>query len=267
MFAAIYLVAADDSVYAVGTPNAAPGQRDNLLGLDLSHRLPARGAEEHNGGLVGNLPVGGDRTTRRQPGDSSGRAHVLVGEIAIDELAKFLNRSPAEAGMVTMILDRQEAGHRHSQAALTASSSISATPPTLVRDALAGRFVTGELTLDGQRFIGTPVASPAGLDRAGRATAPRRSSRSCPPGGRWPPARWRPCCWRSSSAGYSPAASLDASVATPIRPAIAGGDFDQPWPITWIPGIRQPGRRPRTDVIGHPPARARPGHQRGATSR
>ena len=48
VFAAIYIVETNDSVYAVGLPQARRGQRDNLLGLDLSKWTVLREARERN---------------------------------------------------------------------------------------------------------------------------------------------------------------------------------------------------------------------------
>ncbi|MFO1424845.1 MAG: PAS domain S-box protein [Candidatus Competibacteraceae bacterium] len=235
VFAAIYLVAADDSVYAVGLPQTRRGQRDNLLGLDLSHRAFLREAREHNevawsetflSAVTGRLAV-----SLAIPAAE----HVLVGEIAIDQLSKFLNRSPAEAGMVTMILDRQGQVIAHSQAALS-GQQFSLRHLPMVRDALAGRFVTGELTLDGQRFIGTPVNIPP-LGWIVLVAQPRHAA-------------LQPLLstWGALAAGALAALLLAVFVGWVLARglarrigryadqahAIAGGDYDQPWPITWI---------------------------------
>ena len=107
VFAAIYLVAADNSVRVVGLPQAERGQRDNFLGLDLSQRPFLREARARN------KEVWSDTFLSAVTGQLAvslaipAAEHVLVGEIAIDGLAKFLGRSPAEAGMVTMMLDRR----------------------------------------------------------------------------------------------------------------------------------------------------------------
>ncbi|MFO1424140.1 MAG: hypothetical protein U1F70_10900 [Candidatus Competibacteraceae bacterium] len=106
----------------------------------------------------------------------------------------------------------------------------------MVRDALAGRFVTGELTLDGQRFIGTPVNIPP-LGWIVLVAQPRHAA-------------LQPLLstWGALAVGALAALLLAVFVGWVLARrlarrigryadqahAIAGGDYDQPWPITWI---------------------------------
>ncbi|MFO1424843.1 MAG: PAS domain S-box protein [Candidatus Competibacteraceae bacterium] len=235
MFAAIYLIADDDSVRAVGLPQAERGQRDNFLGLDLSKRPFLREVRARN------KEVWSDTFLSAVTGQLAvslaipAAEHVLVGEIAIDGLAKFLGRSPAEAGMVTMILDRRGQIIAHSQAALS-GQQLSLGHLPLVRDALEGRFATATFELNGRMFVGTPVSVPRFgwvvlvAQPRGEAFRPLLSS-----------------LW---------VLTVGALVALPFAiliawvlardlarrigryadqaHAIAGGDYDQPWPITRI---------------------------------
>ncbi|MDG4595663.1 MAG: PAS domain S-box protein [Candidatus Contendobacter sp.] len=235
VFAAIYITDSDDAVYAVGLPQAGRGQRGDLLELDLSKWTVLREARERNeavwsetflSAVTGRLAV-----TLAIPVAE----HTLVGEIAIDRLSEFTGRSPAESGMVTMILDRQGQIIAHSQAALSGQQLSLAHLP-MVREVLAGRFVTGDLTLDGQRFIGTPVNIPP-LGWIVLVAQPRSEA-------------FRPflsTLW-VLVAGALVALLLAVLVAWGLARgfarrigryaeqahAIAGGHYDQPWPITRI---------------------------------
>ncbi|MDG4552408.1 MAG: ATP-binding protein [Candidatus Contendobacter sp.] len=235
VFAAIYIVAADDSVYAVGLPQAQRGQRDNLLGLDLSKRSFLSEAREHNevawseiflSPLTGRLAVSLAIPAAEQ---------VLVGEIPIDQLSKFLGRSPAEAGMLTVVLDQRGQIIAHSQAT-PGNQQLSLNHLPIVRDALAGRFATGGFELDGRMFVGTPVGIPA-LGWIVLVAQPRAEA-------------FQPffsTLW-VLAVGALVALSLAILVAWALARglarrigryadqthAIAEGDYEQPWPITRI---------------------------------
>jgi PAS domain S-box-containing protein len=235
VFAAIYIVAADDSVYAVGLPQTRRGQRDDLLGLDLSRRLFLREAREHNEGawsetflspLTGRLAVSLALPAAEQ---------VLVGEIAIDRLSQFLGRSPAEAGMLTILLDQRGQIIAHSQTALS-GQQLSLGHLPIVHDALRGHFATHDFELDGKTFIGAPVNIPQ-LDWIVLVAQPRVEA-------------FQPLLstlW-ALAAGALAALALAVFVAWALARglarrigryaqqahAIADGDYDQPWPVSRI---------------------------------
>ena len=235
VFAAIYIVETNDSVYAVGLPQARRGQRDNLLGLDLSKWTVLREARERNeamwsetflSAVTGRLAV-----TLAIPV----AGQVLVGEIAIDRLSAFIGRSPAESGVLTMILDRQGQIIAHSQVALSGQQLNFGHLP-IVRDALQGRLATRSFELDGEMFVGAPVSIPQ-LGWIVLVAQPRIEA-------------FRPLLstlW-ALAAGALVALSLAILVAWALARslarrigryatqahAIADGDYDQPWPVSHI---------------------------------
>ncbi|MDG4552406.1 MAG: PAS domain S-box protein [Candidatus Contendobacter sp.] len=235
MFAAIYIVAHDDSVYAVGLPQVERDHRNDLLGLDLSQRSILREARGRNREVWSNtfLSAVTARLAVSLAIPLAGR--VLVGEIAIDRFPKLPHGSPATSGMVTMILDRQGQIIAHSQAAMSGQQlSLSYLP--IVRDALAGRFATGGFELDGRMFVGTPVGIPA-LGWIVLVAQPRAEA-------------FQPffsTLW-VLAVGALVALSLAILVAWALARglarrigryadqthAIAEGDYEQPWPITRI---------------------------------
>ena len=84
---------------------------------------------------------------------------LLIGEIALDRLSGFLDRSPAATGLLTMVLDRQGQIIAHSQAAPSAQKQALGHLP-IVRDALQGKPVPRDFELNGETYVGTPVRVP-----------------------------------------------------------------------------------------------------------
>ncbi|MDS4031821.1 MAG: PAS domain S-box protein, partial [Candidatus Contendobacter sp.] len=235
MFAAIYIIDSDDSTYSVGLPQAERHHRDDLLGLDLAKWAILREARERNeavwsetflSAVTGQLAVALAIPVAE---------HTLVGEIAIDRLSKFIGRSPAESGIVTMILDRQGQIIAHSRAALNGQQPSLGHLP-IVRDASEGRFATRSFEWDGERFVGIPVTVPQ-LDWIVLVAQPRSEA-------------FRPflsTLW-VLVAGVLVALPLATLVAWGLARgfarrigryaeqahAIAEGDYDQPWPNSRI---------------------------------
>ncbi|MEF8734868.1 MAG: PAS domain S-box protein [Candidatus Accumulibacter meliphilus] len=159
VFAAIYIVGADDAVYAVGLPAGQRGQRQEPLSMELSDGA-LLGQARTRGGPVWSevflsevsarlavslaIPVGED---------------VLLGEVSIDRLGEFLERLPGEAGMSTMILDRRGEVIVSSQSRSDARQLELAQLP-LLGDGLHGRFSSRNFIWGGERFIGTLTSIP-----------------------------------------------------------------------------------------------------------
>ena len=159
VFAAIYLVGADDAVYAVGLPAGQRGQRQEPLPMALSDRAllgqaRTRGAPVWSEVFLSQvsarlavslaIPVGQD---------------VLLGEVSIDRLGEFLERLPGEAGMSTLILDRRGQVIVSSQSRSDARQLELAQLP-LVGDGLQGRFSSRNFVSGGEHFIGTLTSIP-----------------------------------------------------------------------------------------------------------
>ena len=174
VFAAIYIVDADDSVLAVGLPETQRSQRADLLQLDVSAWTSLQTARQHRQAtwsetflstVSGRLAV-----TLAIPVDD----RLLVGEIAVDQLAKFIASIPVESGMLIMIVDRRGQVIAHSQIELS-GQQLSVGDLSIVGDALQGRFATGSFAWGGDSYVGTPV-SIAQLDWIVVVAQPRKQA-------------------------------------------------------------------------------------------
>ncbi|MBP9803786.1 MAG: PAS domain S-box protein [Candidatus Accumulibacter sp.] len=159
VFAAIYVAAADDSVYAVGLPEERRSLRAKLLEIDRARAGVVREARVRqapvwsevdlsvvSAGLAVSLAIPvGDR--------------VLVGEVAIDRLSEFLKALPNAAGVLTMIVDRRGQVIAHSQSRRGAAQLNLGHLP-IVAGALQGRFDRHTLELDGEQFLADVVSVP-----------------------------------------------------------------------------------------------------------
>ncbi|EXI68373.1 MAG: Sensor protein ZraS [Candidatus Accumulibacter adjunctus] len=156
VFAAIYVIGSDDSVLAVGLPVAQRGQRADLLRLDVSGWTSLQATRRHGqvawsetflSTVSGRLAV-----TLAMPMEE----RLLVGEIAVDQLSKFIARMPAESEMMTMVVDRRGQIIAHSRLELSGQQfSVGDLP--IMGDALQGRFATGSFLWDGNDYIGTSI--------------------------------------------------------------------------------------------------------------
>ncbi len=235
VFAAIYIIASDDSVHAVGLPPTQRTQRNDLLKLDLSKWPALREARERNeatwsetflSAVTGRLAV----TLAIPVADQ-----MLIGEIVIDRLSEFIARLPAESGMLTMILDRQGQIIAHSQTALSGQQHSLGHLP-IVRDALQGPLATRGFEWDGEPFVGTAVSVPQ-LGWIVLVAQPRHEA-------------LRPLLSTLGvlAAGALVALLLAILVALTLARgfaqrigryaeqahAITEGDYDQPWPVSRI---------------------------------
>ncbi|MBN8449269.1 MAG: PAS domain S-box protein [Candidatus Accumulibacter sp.] len=159
VFAAIYVADAADSVYAVGLPPGQRRLREDLLAVDLSRWAVLREARQRQAPVWSDVflsAVSGRLTVSLAMPVGN---QVLVGEVAIDRLAEFIGHLPAEAGMSTMILDRQGQIIADSHSRL-GGQQLNLGHLPIVGDALRGRFVSHELELEGEKFIATLVSVP-----------------------------------------------------------------------------------------------------------
>jgi PAS domain S-box-containing protein len=106
VFEAIYMVDPSDRVSSVGLAQTRRGNREDLLGLDLSQRSFLREVRESRGEVwsetflstvSGRLAVALAVPLEDQ---------VLIGEITIDRLQEFISHLPSKSGRMTAILDR-----------------------------------------------------------------------------------------------------------------------------------------------------------------
>ncbi len=235
VFATIYIADAADSVSAVGLPQGQRRLREDLLALDLSRWAVLREARQRQAlvwsdvflsAVSGRLAVSLAIPLADQ---------VLVGEVAIDRLAEFIGRLPAEAGMLTMILDRQGQIIADSRSPL-GGQQLNLGHLPIVGDALRGRFVSHELELEGEKFIAALVSVPQ-LGWTVLVAQPR--SEALQP--------FQSTLWVLAAGAL--AALLLATSATALLArgfarrigryaaqahAIAEGNYDQSWPLSQI---------------------------------
>lgn len=235
VFAAIYIVAADDTVYAVGLPQARRSQRDDVLGLDLSRPAVLREARERNEAVW----------SEPSPSAVSGRLAVtlaipvagrlLVGEIAIDRFSEVVSGLPAGEGMFQIILDRQGQIIAHSRQALS-GQLINLGHLPIVHDALAGGLSSHRFELDGETLIGTAVRVPQ-LGWLALVAQPYAQAFQTFLSTLWALATG---ALIALLATIIAAVMLAHDFSERIRPytaqahAIADGDYNQPWPASDI---------------------------------
>lgn len=107
VFEAIYMFNSADRVHSVGLPETQRGRREDLIGLDLSQRDFLRRtrtlgervwSEVFLSVVTGRLAV-----ALAVPVNNQG----VVGEIAIEPLAAFLNGLPGQSDLLALILDHR----------------------------------------------------------------------------------------------------------------------------------------------------------------
>lgn len=235
VFAALYITDFHDAVFAVGMPQAQRIRRVDLLGLDLSKWGVLREARKRNesvwsetflSAVTGQLAVALAIPVAER---------MLIGEIAIDRLSKFMSRLPGQSGMLTIALDRRGQIIAHSQVALSGQQfSLSHLP--IVRDALQGHLATRSFALGGEMFLGTTVSVP----QVGWIVLAAQ-----PHGETFQP--FLSTLW-AVAAGAAIALMLVIITALMLAHSFAGrigrytaqvhaiadGDYDQPWPVSNI---------------------------------
>ena len=162
VFAAIYVIGADDAVHAAALPRSDHGRRADMLPLDLSHWVGLRKARA-GADLVWSetaRPAAGGQPAVTLAIPLADK--VLVGELAVDRLVGALAQVPAESGMMMIILDRQ--GRIVADSAFSPGGRrLNLDHLPIVRNAQPGHLVAGRFVLDGKPYIGTPV----NVDRLG----------------------------------------------------------------------------------------------------
>ncbi|EXI78693.1 MAG: Sporulation kinase A [Candidatus Accumulibacter appositus] len=235
VFTAIYIVDADDAVYAVGLPAGLRGQRRELLQADLSGVNALRQARTRGAPMWSEVSVSEVSARRAVSLAIPVGEQALLGEVAIDRLAEFLERLPGEAGMASMILDARGQFIASSLRTDDARQLGFAQLPSL-GDGEHGRFRGRDFVWAGEPFIGTLVAVPPLGWRV--LVAQPRSEAYAP---------FRSTLW-ALAAGLLAALLLAVSATwmvargfarriggyTVQAQAIADGDYEQPWPVTQV---------------------------------
>ncbi|MDS4019442.1 MAG: PAS domain S-box protein, partial [Candidatus Competibacter sp.] len=235
VFEAIYLVDAADSVHSVGLPETQRDRRQDLIGLDLSRRdflLQARERRETVWSTVFLSAVTGRLAVALAVPAVD---QVIVGEIAIEPLAAFLNDLPGRSDLVALILDHRGQIIAHSQRALN-GQQLNLNHLPVVRDALRDQFATRVFEFEGETLVGTVVGVPP-VDWIVLIAQPRREV-------------FRPVVtvlWVMATGmgvalllaivvGWALARDFSKRFALYIEQAaaIAGGDYDRPWPASHI---------------------------------
>ncbi|TXH28866.1 MAG: PAS domain S-box protein, partial [Elusimicrobia bacterium] len=154
VFAAIYVADANDTVLAVGLPEAERAQRPDLIGIDLSRWAMVHAARQNDRPAWSEvfLSVVSARLTVGLTVPMGDR--LLIGEVAIDRLSDFLGNLLSDSAMLVMVLDRK--GEVIASSQRREASSLK----PIVADAGRSGVATREFTFDGSVFIGTAVSAP-----------------------------------------------------------------------------------------------------------
>ncbi|WP_313952230.1 PAS domain S-box protein [Accumulibacter sp.] len=159
VFSAIYIVDARDSLFAVGLPEGQRGQRRDLLNIDLSRWAVLREARARNAAVWSPVFLSALSAQLAVSLAIPVADRAVIGEVSIGRLSEFLAQLPIEAGMSTMILDRQGQVVAHSQRR-PGIQQLNLGQLSIVGEGLRGRFTTQEFSWDGEPFIGTLVSVP-----------------------------------------------------------------------------------------------------------
>jgi PAS domain S-box-containing protein len=233
VFEAIYIADENRAVHAVGLPQGRRSKREDLIGLDLSRRdfvseAPLLKKEVWSETFLSTvssrlavalaIPMG---------------YRVMIGEITIERLSQFISQLPVEAGLFTMIIDRQGrtiADSRPGFGGRQVDSSIHA----ILSDELNPGTTTFEM--DGKALIGTVVP----VEQVGWKVLVAQPY----------PEAFRLITTTMTMLAASLAISLLLAFAagwleargfsrhfrryTEQARSIADGDYDQPWPVSSI---------------------------------
>ncbi|BBO68680.1 hypothetical protein DSCA_26100 [Desulfosarcina alkanivorans] len=157
IFETIYLAShRDETIYSVGLALLRRSKRDDLLGMDLSGRGFLNPAH-HQGKPAWSetfLSTASSRLAVALTIPLSGSA--VIGEITLDRFSEFISHLPLEAGLFTMVLDRQGRIVADSQR-LRWGQRLSLTELPAGTASGDGVFASSAFELDGKRFLGTMV--------------------------------------------------------------------------------------------------------------
>lgn len=156
LFEAIYIVDSRDEAYAVGLPDSRRARRQDLLGLDLSRREFLREART-SGRDVWSETFLSTVSSRLAVALAIPKADlVIIGEITVDRLSEFIRDLAAEAGLVTMVIDRQGRIIADSKQGI-GGQQVSPEIHSLMKNTTAGQYNAPSFEMDGKSFIGTFV--------------------------------------------------------------------------------------------------------------
>ena len=235
VFEAIYMVNAADLVHSVGLPEAQRDRREDLIGLDLSRRdflhLACERGERVWSSVFLSAVTGRLAVALAVPAVDQ----VIVGEIAIEPLVAFLNGLPGESGLLALILDHRGQIIAHSRHTL-GGQQLNLSDLPIVRDALRGRFATRSLEFEGKAYIGTVIGVPQ-VDWTVLIAQPRRKVFQLVSTVLWVMvAGMGIALLLATLAGWILARDFSERFARYVEQAgaIAGGDYDRPWPTSHI---------------------------------
>ena len=159
VFEAIYMFNAADRVHSVGLPETQRGRREDLIGLDLSQRDFLRRTrtlgERVWSEVFLSVVTGRLALALAVPVNNQG----VVGEIAIEPLAAFLNGLPGQSDLLALIRDHRGQVIAHSGRAF-GGQQLNLSHLPIVREALYGQFSTQGFEFEGEALLGTVVGVP-----------------------------------------------------------------------------------------------------------
>ncbi len=156
VFEAIYVADIRDSILTVGLSPMRRGNRDVLLGLDLSQRSFLKEVRGNGGEVWSETFLSTVSGTLAVALAIPLGENVLIGEIAIDRLSEFISHLPAGQGVLTTIIDRRGRIIADSQRAL-GGQMLRRNTLELVADTNAHAAAMQEFELEGTPYIGAVV--------------------------------------------------------------------------------------------------------------
>ncbi|HBZ53969.1 MAG TPA: hypothetical protein DEO88_01075, partial [Syntrophobacteraceae bacterium] len=231
MFEAIYIADENRAVYAVGLPEMRRGNREDLIGLDLSRR-----------DFIGDAPI-----LKREVWSetflstvSSRLAvalaipmgyRVMVGEITIERLSQFIRQLPVEQGLFTTIVDRQGRIIADSRPGFS-GRQVDAGILGMVQDRSQAQGSPTTFEMDGRILMGTTVAVEQGGWKVLVAQPYADAFRTMTATLRMVATGLAISLLLAVTVGWLQARSLSRHIRRYTRQAqaIASGDYDQPWP-------------------------------------
>ncbi|WP_054030472.1 hybrid sensor histidine kinase/response regulator [Desulfatitalea tepidiphila] len=162
LFETIYITSGqDETIRLVGLSRAGRSRRDDLMGLDLSGRDIVNSARTAGKAFWSETFLSTASSRQAVALAIPMTEHVIIGEITLGQIARFIGHIPAGAGLLTIVLDCKGRIVADSQNQMEGQQfDLTRLPPDLRHSAEAGGtdFSAATFELDGRKLLGTVVA-------------------------------------------------------------------------------------------------------------
>ncbi len=186
LFETIYIASGrDETIRVVGLSRAGRSRRDDLMGLDLSGRDIVNNARTSGKAFWSETFLSTASSRQAVALAIPMTEHVIIGEITIGQIARFIGHMPAGAGLLTIVLDRKGRIVADSLNQMGGQQfDLTRLPPEVRQPAETGEtdFSAATFELNGRTLLGTVVAiEPLGwkvlvAQSSERAYAPVRAA-------------------------------------------------------------------------------------------